>query len=125
MKTTDGTPSACVINGYLQLVARTTQSPPIAYKTPLKLKDLNKIVKSLGVAWEDGMMTAATDNQINAEMIEKDICSVQFKKVRNRTITLSTVLEAMEEGDEDNVLNIFVRLWPPPKVLLEVLQAVF
>jgi hypothetical protein len=103
----DGRPNASLIQGYLQLAAKAAQSPRIIYKTPLKLKHLDKIVESMGVEWEESYMIAASEKQIDAEKIEKGICSVQFKRVGNRVVSLSDVLDAMEEGDENNVLNVY------------------
>jgi hypothetical protein len=93
----DGRPNASLIQGYLQLAAKAAQS----------LKHLDKIVESMGVEWEESYMIAASEKQIDAEKIEKGICSVQFKKVGNRAVSLSDILDAMEEGDENNVLNVF------------------
>jgi hypothetical protein len=107
IQTTKGQPSASLINGYLQLAAKTVQSPQIIYSTPLKLKHLNKIVESMGFEWEDGYMISASEKQIDAEKIEKGICSVQFKTVGNRAVSLADVLDAMEEGDKNNVLSVY------------------
>jgi hypothetical protein len=107
IQTTGGRPSAYLINGYLQLAAKTVQSPQIIYSTHLKLKHLNKIVESMGFEWEDGYMISASEKQIDAEKIEKGICSVQFKTVGNRAVSLADVLDAMEEGDKNNELNVY------------------
>lgn len=99
--------NASLIRGYLELAAKTAQNPQIIYVTPLKLKDLDKIVKSLGVDWEESFRSYANRVQIDAEMIEKGICAIQFKNVGNRRVSLIDVLDAMEDGDANNVLNIY------------------
>ena len=103
----DGKASASLIRGYLELAAKTAQNPRIIYTTPLKLKDLDKIVKSLGVDWEESFRSFANRVQIDAEMIERGICAIHFKNVGNRGVSSSDVLDAMEDGDVNNVLNIY------------------
>jgi hypothetical protein len=103
----DGKVSASLIRGYLELAAKTAQNPRIIYSTPLKLKDLDKIVKSLGVDWEESFRSYANRVQIDAEMIEKGICAIHFENVGNRRVSLTDVLNAMEDGDANNVLNIY------------------
>lgn len=103
----DGKASASLIRGYLELAAKTAQNPRIIYTNPLKLKDLDKIVKSLGVDWEESFRSFANRVQIDAEMIEKGICAIHFKNVGNSGVSSSDILDAMEDGDVNNMLNIY------------------
>jgi hypothetical protein len=73
----------------------------------LNLDNLDKIVESLGINWNESFRSFAKNVHIDAEAIEKGICAVQFNSARNRGVSLTDVLNAMEDGDANNVLNLY------------------
>ena len=103
IQATDGLPSSSLIQGYLQLVEKTQHKPRFFYNTPFKLQNLDKIMVNMGLEWNENYMMQASNHGINAESIEKGICSIEFKQ----QTTVNDVVEAMDGSDVKNVLNIY------------------
>jgi len=105
IKDVDGKPTATLIRGYLELAAKTDQIPRIIDTTPLNLNNLDKIVESFGINWDESFRSFTGNMHIDAEAIEKGICAVKFHQ--NRGVSLVDVIDAMEDGEANNVLNLY------------------